>query len=240
MNMIQVAIVSLGHLKHRIDFSRIRSWKSTIFSVCSVSTQPDIQGGDAGWQTFRDNQLNTVELVSDANITVAITEYALEDNYYMRKLPSSVIVLSLYETAEFLERHNIPLEHFIIRNIYELCLLFHLYPNDLPPTRENVPDIIHDETRSCLFDMNGVKSDVVFSTSCPSLCHQCQARVARAQLPEGIISCLEKELRKIRKPMYYRITDFVKQHPILSLLLTLIVSFAMELAGNGVYDWLIG
>ncbi len=235
--MTTFAIVRLGHIKHRIDFGRIKRWPSELFKVSAISTCTNIPDGKVRWQEFADDDLTFVKPVGGADITVAITEYALKDNFYIRCIPGPVVVMSLFEVADILEWQSIPLEHFVVRNLYEICLLHLLYGN-VAPTADSIPDIIHDETRSCLFDMNGLKGDVVFSTSRPSLCQQCRATLAGSQLPDQTMAYLEKELRKIRKPLYYRIAGFVKQHPILSLCIAFACGLGIELIGNWAYDLL--
>jgi len=236
--VITFTIITLGHIKHRINVDRIRSWPSKLFKISGISACTNIPDGKVGWQQFTDDDLDFVRLDTNADITVAITEYALEENYYIRRITSGVVVLSLYEVADVLGRQNIPIEHFIIRNLYEIAMLFLLY-GSLQPTRTGVPSIIHDETRSCLFDMNGLKCDVEYSTSKPSICSQCHAALSRSQLPNDTLRKLEKELKRIRKPLYHRIVGFVKQRPILSLWIAIVAGIILELVGNGLYDVLI-
>jgi hypothetical protein len=237
--MVRVAIVKLGHIKHHVDFGKIVRWRSALFQITGVNSRLDLPDGMERWQFFSDDRLGFVAPVNGADLTVAITEYALEDNFYMRRLQDSVVAMSLYETAEIIESANIPLELFVLRNIYELCLLHHLC-DSLPATAEGIPDTIHDETRSCLFDMNGLKEDIVYSTAHPSFCSQCHARLAATQLPDGIVAEVEKELRRIRKPLYHRIADWVKLHPILAMGITFATAMVIELLGNSVYDMLKG
>lgn len=233
--MATFSIVKLGHIKHKVNFNLIQNWSSKLFTITGVSTRLNIPDGKEGWQEFTDKELAFVKFESNADITVAITEYALEDNYYLRRLDSGVVVISLYEVASLLEGQNVPLEHFILRNLYELNMIF-LLCGGLQPTKKGIPEIIHDETRSCLFDMSGLKSDVIFSTSKPSICTQCFAILDQSQLPSNTLHYLKKELHKIRKPRYYRIAEFVKQHPILSMCMAAILSLAMNLVANLAYD----
>lgn len=227
----------MGHINHPIDFGRIGRWKSNFIRVIGITEQLDIPDGQRGWKEYTDNELDFLSPVPGADVTVAITEYALQDNFYIRRLSSSVVVISLYETADVIEAENIPLEYFILRNLYEFYLLHHIY-HPIPPTREGIPNIIHNETRSCLFDMCGEKYDVIFSTGKPSLCNQCKANLAAHQLPDGALVGVERELRRIRKPRYYRISDWVKQRPVRSLVIASVGAICTGAVGNGVYDLL--
>ena len=230
--MVTIAIVVLGHMKHRIDFGRIKAWSSELFTVLSISTRTTIPDGNGNWQEFDDDGLAFVEPVENVDLTVAITEYALQDNYYARPIGRGAVVLSFYEVADILELHDIPLEHFVIRNLYEFAMVVHLYGNH----PEGVPDICHDETRSCLFDLNGIKSDVVYSTACPTICERCRARLSGAQLPAGTVHHLEKELARIRKPLYFRMASFIKQRPLLALFIGAVAGLLLDVLGNWAYD----
>lgn len=239
--MITFAIVRLGHIKHRINLDRVRRWPSKLFRVSGISTCHNIPDGRLGWQTFNDEDLGFVNPVPGADITVALTEYALADNFYIRHRPGPVLAMSFYEVADILEWQSIPLEHFVVRNLYEICLVWHLYGRE-QLGEAGLPDIIHDETRSCLFDMNGPKGDIVFSTARPSLCDQCRARLAGNQIPDEVIRNLDRELRRIRRPLYYRLAGFVRQHPLLSSAIALGTGLGLAVAGNAAYDlvrWLL-
>jgi len=56
----------------------------------------------------------------------------------------------------------------------------------------------HDDIRTCLFDMNMDKNDIVFSLHKPQLCTQCTARSQRYQLPNGFLETLKNELKKFK------------------------------------------
>jgi len=46
--MVRVAIVKLGHIKHHVDFSTIKRWRSKLFGVISIASRLDIFDG-AEW-----------------------------------------------------------------------------------------------------------------------------------------------------------------------------------------------
>jgi hypothetical protein len=143
--------------------------------------------------------------------------------------------LSLDETADILRDVNLPLENFIIRSLYELCSAYLEHGRQIP---ESVYAIAHDETRSCLFDMNANKADIVFSTAKPMICDSCKARIMRSQISKEFLLGVEKELKLIRKPLYYRLVDLIKTHPIWALFITSMGAIILNILSNYVYDFL--
>src|SRR3970040_1255878 len=102
----------------------------------------------------------------------------------MRRLDDHVAVLSLYEMAEIVRYSGFSLEQFILRNAYELVVLF-IGNGKLIPT--NYATWAHDEVRGCLFDMNSSKPDIIFSMDRPVLCPACKTRLSSKQIPADLI-----------------------------------------------------
>ena len=223
--MTRISIVKWGCLKRQLNGKILQRWNSKLFvinSVDEIAYMPQVENA-ARWQHLPDKEVCTrLQPKLNTDITIAITEYSLEDNYYMRKVADKLIIISLFEIGDILQHYHIPIENFILKNIYAIVTLLHAYPN-LPNTRDQIPDIIHEENRSCLFDMNGIKTDVIyFFTDKPSLCLQCEANLLQRQLPANFVSNLKHELGRMRKPLFNRICDFVKCHPIWSIVIAVI------------------
>ena len=122
-----------------------------------------------------------------------------------------------------------------------MAALTNAYP-DLSNTSDEIPDIIHDETRGCLFDMNGKKADIIYSTSKLILCPQCAAFLQQRELPRNFVENLTTEIRKIRKQLFYRISDFVKKHPLWSIVIgittQLFIGIIAGLLANYFFKWI--
>jgi hypothetical protein len=233
---LDISIVRLGQLKRQVNFGSLQQWKSKIFKINSVSEIHHIPNSEnsVNWQHLSDDIVRTsIKRDDNARITMAITEYSLEANYYMRMVDKRLIIISFFEVGDILRHNDIPVENFILRNIYKIVTLTHAYPA-LPNTSDGIPDIIHEETRSCLFDMNGIKTDIAYSSSKPSLCPQCEANLQQRQLPKDFINCLVNEIKKIRKPLFNRISDFIKRHPVWAI----IIGIATQLCIGLVAGWL--
>jgi hypothetical protein len=151
----------------------------------------------------------------------------------MRRLSNKIGVLSLYEMAEIVSAENFSIENFILRNIYELAVLYaansSLFPSDSYTWA-------HDDVRGCLFDMNANKFDIVFSLNAPILCHACRTKVMSKQLSADFLPSLDKELKRICKSRYYRITEWVKAHPLWALLLTGTSAICLNILASIIFE----
>lgn len=236
----KITLVKLGYMKRPIDTSVISKWKSGLFDVIAIDEKtyiPNMNSDD--WQYLSDTQvLDIISHDEKSDFTIAITEYELEDNFYMRRITEGVSVLSLFEVGDMLQYYNIPLENFIAINLYKMVALLKIY-RKLPITREEIPPIIHDETRSCLFDMNGIKLDVIYSTERPNICQRCQVTMKGIQLPHGFLNRICKELKKIRKPRYYRLQDYIKKRPLISIGIMMIGALIIGILANLAYDGIL-
>jgi len=239
--MKNISIVQLGFLIRQVNLRKLERWMSKLFSIGTVneiSYMPE-SGCSDDWQYLTDENVSAnVKHESNSDITIAITEYRLEGNFYMRRVNNNVVTISLFEVGDILQYYHIPLEYFILKNIYEIVTILHIYDR-LPTTREEIPDIIHDETRGCLFDMHGIKTDIIyFFTGRHSLCSQCEAYLVKKQLPKDFLKDLVCELRKIRKPAFYKIYDFVKCHPIWSIIIVVISQLVIGLLAGLLANYL--
>lgn len=234
MPPIRINLVKLGNLKFPISFPTLEGWQSDLMSIhriAEVGVMPNAEGGN--W-TYSDAQLERlVTHEQSCDITVAIINAPLENNFYLRRFRNNTAVLSLYETGDILQFHDLKPEHFIIKNLYEIVLIF-LENNRTVPN--SVYSVAHDETRSCLFDMCADKLDIVFSTAQPTICESCKVRLRSKQLDKDLLETLERELRRIRKALFYRISDFVKIHPLVTLLIAAISGLMLNVLGNILYN----
>lgn len=180
MHPLKIIIVSLGSLKYPVNMSYLVGWKSQIIKIshgASVGHLPDAEGDN--WEYTCDQLGALVHADNNASFTVALISAPLEDNYYMRRLGDKVAVLSLFEMAEIVRFSDFTIENYILRNIYELAVLYAANGALIP---SDTYSWAHDDVRGCLFDMNANKSDIVFSLHQPTLCDGCKARVLSKQV----------------------------------------------------------
>lgn len=197
----------------------------------SVAQIQDAEGED--WQ-YTDEQLAMVLAPSPgADITLGLINAPLDDNYFLRRLPRNVAVLSLHEMAEIVQYNNFSLETFILREAYELTCLFKA-EGRVPPTSELTWK--HDDIRGCLFDMCSSKGDIVFSLQRPCLCSDCRNRFLCRQVDTKFLPTLDKELTRIQKTLYFRLSDWVRTHPIFTLVLTSVFAISLNLVSSVIFE----
>jgi hypothetical protein len=234
MKKIKVSLVSLGSLKYPVDIAYLEGWKSSLVSIhhgASVGHLPNVDGAE--WERTNTQLRNLLHVDPDADFTLGIINSPLEDNYYMRRLGDKVAVLSLFEMAEIVRLSDFTIENFILRNIYELVVLYAANSALIPAEAHSWT---HDDVRGCLFDMNANKSDIVFSLDRPKLCDECTARVKSKQTSSGFLSTLVAELARIHKARYYRISEWVKKHPLWAVLLTSLSAVGLNIIASIIFE----
>jgi hypothetical protein len=233
---IRVNIAILGHLKHKVDLRKIERWKSNVFSVQvyeSIQSLPNAKGEN--W-SYTDIQLAQIlNHNPEFDITVGLINAPLHLNYYIRRLGDNKCVLSLHETGDILRLANLSIENFILRNIYEFCCFYHELGQKVP---DSVYTLAHDETRGCLFDMNANKFDIVYSTERPRICEACRARIMAKQIPRDFLKYTDRELQRIKKPLYMRIIDFIKSHPLWALIIAMLSTIGLNLVASYIFMFL--
>ena len=234
---MKIRLIKIGQIRARIDYSVIAKWKSEFFEISGLSEVAQIEVDYFGEAyVFPNERLN--QLITYApgfDLSVGIIDQPIEGNYYMHRLDEHSAVISLHEIKDILRLDNIPAENFILRCIYEMVVFWHEGGGAVD---DNVYLIPHDETRGCLFDMNVFKSDIVFSAVRPTICSACESRLSTKTLPPKFISLIKHEIRKLDKKLYYRIIDFTKRHPIISILLTAGFAVILNMLANFIYDLL--
>ena len=231
---VQVCFVRLGTFQHAIDFRALMEWRSNLFSVVSTEQSldhlpdPRIEGG------FSDAELEEqLRPTNNGNgLTIGITDAALSGGFYLRRLSDNRAVISVYDVAEEIKERHCSVESFILRNAYQLVIAYYNFNGVIPPS---ISKLSHDEVRGCVFDFNVNKFDVVRSLNKPILCKPCRGKIAQPHLKD-LLPKLDAELKKIRKPLFFRIVDFVEKRPIASLIITLLTGLALNIAASFIYD----
>lgn len=101
----------------------------------------------------------------------------------------------------------------------------------MPPTTEYT-SYAHDETRGCLFDMNASKMDAVHSCHRPIICEYCISKLKEASVSNETISTVQTEIGRIRKPLFIRMSDFVRKHPLWSIAISLLTALFIGILGS--------
>lgn len=236
MEKVKIKIIQYGMLAQQIDYKKIINHKSSIFEVISYDYHPNMPDCDNGvdyicypdkqWERLMPKSNHKVDLV------FGITDFALDDNFYSRRLKNGRVIFSFRNIREYLNVANIPLENMLIKQLYEYCI--YLFKQKYSQTAP----MYHNETRCCLYDKNGAIDDIALSCSTLQLCDECKDKLRSWGFNKKEIKALVKELKKVKKPSFYIILDWIKRHPIIAILLSFVFSVISELVSSGIiYIW---
>lgn len=230
----KVALIRLGHTQHLVDFQFIKKWKSKLFSITTVQCiehlpDSDIADGYLDVKYSREKLQSLVSCPQDCDYAVAIMPYRFTDNFYMHRINANCVVISLYGIPEILKVNNIAAEHFIIKQLYEICAIKYLM-SDI--SSDDVYNFVHLDTRGCLFDMNGERGDILYNTEQPIICEECKGKFKSRQVELEVISQFEKELKRIKKPTILLIEKWIKKYPLFAILLSALGAIFLNIIAN--------
>lgn len=237
MSKTRITVATVGHMPADFNRQKIKEWKSSVFEIDdgieSYSLTCDSDG--YSWE-FTDKALEEVlPNKFNGDYLIAIVNVPIELNWYSRRLSANRVVFSFHEIKEILRLSNIPLENVIYRLLYAYTLLYRRSGNRIPEAAEHT-NFTHDETRGCLFDMNGIKTDVVYSCHNPIICSDCVERLRREKVSDETIAKCQSDIRKIQKTLFYRMADFIKEHPLWSLAISGVTAIFLNVVASYVYD----
>ncbi|MEW8461439.1 MAG: hypothetical protein AB2653_14125 [Candidatus Thiodiazotropha endolucinida] len=230
---IKIRIVTLGTVPYDLDLMRIENRKSSIFEIVkpidNFALNSDSDGDD--WQYTDGNISEDLPESEGEEFLVALTNVPLHLNWYTRRIKDNYVVFTFNEIADYLRFNNIPLENVVYRLLYAYSLVY-LENNKRIPSCNEFTNFTHDETKGCIFDMNGLKYDIIHSCDSPIICDACTHRLTSASISTSQIERAKKELGKVRKDLYYRIAGWISKHPILSLLIATLWAVLIGLLTN--------
>lgn len=222
-NVTTIKLVTLGHIPFSLNKKDIKRFKSQFFQVSSdiehFDTVEKISNGK-DWD-FTDEQLaKVVPQEFSEDVLIALVSVPLEANYYVRTLSKNTFVLSFHETAYLLDQANIPLKNLVYRVLYSAALCHQASKQTKKSMHDIKYGLVHHETKGCLFDMTGLKHDIIYSTVNPILCAKCRSHLEQFKISTNMLENLSKELPRIKKDVFHQLNDFIKRKPICSLLIT--------------------
>jgi hypothetical protein len=234
MNKISIKLLIAGNLKFNLNISKISKWKSFLFSISEAHHLGIIPNSDGLDWEYTDAKLSEILIPDQAyDLTFAIGNFPLENNFYMRRISNNVAILSLFETGDILRNSDLKIENFIIRNIYEIVLVYLKFNKQVP---ESAYTVAHDEIRGCIFDINSYKPDIVYSTEKVKLCSECRIQFEKLTLPHDFMRKLDRELCRIKKGKFYIIANWIKANPILSILITTLSALIIDVLSHYIWE----
>lgn len=233
MEKVKIKVVTIGHLPLHLNLRQVSEWNSEVFELVGDIDSFDLRCDSDGinWE-FSDERLREqLPAHVGADFLLAIVNVPIEANWYSRRLGNNQIVFTFSQIKEFLASENIPLENAILRVLYAYTLLYRRSGNKIPGFDE-APSFTHDETRGCLFDMNGIKYDLVESCNKPIVCRECEERLRNERVSNQTIKTVQQEIGGIQKHLYYRASDFVKAKPLVALAISSLFAIFLGVVGS--------
>ncbi len=240
MKKVRIKLIAFGYLPLEFQPKKVEEWKSSTFEVIDKIDTFSLEGNSdsVNW-TFSDCLIKEHFTGDyDADFVIALVNVPIEEDYYTRVLGDNQIVFTFHEVNEILERYNIPLENIIYRLLYAYTLVYRGGRNQIPNFSE-FSSFTHDETRGCLFDMNGIKTDLAMACHKPKICDECSEKLKRKQVSHSYIHSTQKDIKRIKKDLYYRILSSVKRKPIFSLFLSSLFAILLGVLSSVIGSFLI-
>ena len=221
MSKVKIKLIILGQLPVDLNKTTLTKWKSDVFEIDGQIDNYTITNNADGlsWEFTDDNIESQLPDTFEGDFLIAMTHVPLEDNYYARRFTDNRICMTFYQMADMLSLSNIPIENLVYRLLYFYILIYKQHGNRIP-SRDEVTTFTHDEKKGCLFDTNGIKSDIIYSTNEPLVCADCVQRLTVERVPTNTIDKVKGEIKRIKKGTYYRIADLIKKYPILTLVVS--------------------
>lgn len=225
MKKVKIKVAFLGHPLFSIDKARLETWQSDLWElVLPISTFTIPHNSDGYQWEYTDAGIRELSPnCSDADVLILVTAVPIQSNYIARVFDANKLCLSYHGLIDVLNYNNIPHENLLLNLLYSASIGYQYRNKKLLPGLD-LSHLLHDEVRQCLFDMCGNKYDVVFSLNSPQICSSCAESLKNNgegnRIGQDTIDTIQKELKWIRKKRFYLIADWIKQHPILALVIS--------------------
>lgn len=228
MKKVKIQIIKIGTQRHDELFKRLESYNTKLFqiSIKQVSRPKCDFGWGFEFQTLS-NILKPSFNNDENDLCIGFIDTSIEKNYFSKRLSekNDLYIVSFFEIDKILLSNNIDLFNYILLTVYR-CLIrfkFNRKPN------------AHHETKGCLFDMCGMKEDIIYSCANPTLCIECKSSLNDQ---EQFLNDLISELPKIRKSIYYQIKDFIEIHPWYSLFIGIFFTIFLNIISSLIYEYI--
>lgn len=245
MNRISIKVIALGKLPYDFNREKIEKWSSKIFTITrEIETFVLNANSDLEDWGFSDNTLlKQLPKRGEEDLVLVLTNVRLEENYYVRRLSNNTVILTFHEIELYLRLNNIPINNIVFRTLYAVSLVYLRYGKKIPITVE-LAKFTHDETRSCLFDMTGIKEEVIFSCNRPVVCEFCNQKLLIEKVSTETIEIVKREIKKIKKKMFFQLTNYIKDHPIMAIIISstfaIVLGTIGSVIGSVIYKYITG
>lgn len=239
MKKFKIQICLLGYQHYPDKIGKLQAYSSKLFEVTNCVEIKQLPSCDLNWG-YSDKcicQLLTSSNIDNSNVDLCLCfiDNPIEQNYFTRDLSnfdSKTILCSFYQVETIFNEKNIDIFNYlhgiVLKEIVQIAALHEV----------NEDYFLHDDTRNCLFDLCGLKKDIAIKYGLPNLCPSCIAKIESTAVDKEFIPLLNKEFKSFKKLLFYRIIDFVKVRPILSIIITFISTITINILSSFLYELL--
>jgi hypothetical protein len=233
MSKIRITVVTIGHMPPEFNKGKIENWHSDIFEITGKIENYSLDSNSDGeyWEYSDVVMSRQIPRTFDGDFLIAIANVPLELNWYARRLSENRAVITFHEMKDILVDFNIPIENLVHRCLYAYSLVFKRNSNRMP-THSELTGFTHDETKGCLFDMTGIKTEIIYSCHKPKICAQCVEQIKSDRVSSETIDMVANEIQAIQKNLFYRITDFIKKKPVWTLVISAVSAIVLGAIGS--------
>lgn len=238
--MTKIKLIIIGHSDRIVNFDFIKKYKSKFFNFSDIeriNNLPNPQKDDGYLDivyTKEEIQLIMKDIEFDG-LCIAIMNYGFDDNFYMHRMGTNKVCISVFGLENILSEKTISIENFIIKNTYQTFIFYKILKN---LTTDEVYNFTHKDTRGCIFDLNGDKRDIIYNTEKPIICDECKGKISKKSIPKNFLENIQKELSRIDKPLIKKIENFISKYPLFSVLVTFLFSTFINLFSNWLWELL--
>jgi len=221
-----------------LDLRRLKRFSSRFFQITEIERidalpEPQKDDGFLDIVYSREEITSLINSVNGTDLVVGVINYRFDDNFYLHRTGIKKACISIANIDRLLTSHSISIENFILKNIYELTVFVNVFGK---LDTEDVYSFVHQDTRGCLFDLNGDKLDVLHNTERPIICNSCKALINSKSVPDNFVKHLECELKRIRKPYICSIELFIKKYPLFSFAVTFLFGILINIISSIIWE----
>lgn len=243
MKKCKIQLCLLGYQRFQDEIDKLSHYPSKLFEVSNCIIIKQLPDSDLCWG-YSDlaitNLLKEKKVNNDKyDLCICFIDAPIENNYFSRdlsKFDNKTILCSFYQVHSIFKENNIDVFNYVHGTVLNRVVQI----ETLGEINENY--YVHKDTRKCLYDMCGLKSDIALKYSEPKLCADCISKISSSAVDKDFISALEKEFNTFKKPLFDRIVEFVKKNPQLSIIITIVSTIIINILSSVIFEaikWII-
>ena len=215
--MLKVGLFPIGY--NTININKVCSFfnnAQSVYQFTEATSILDLGNPDIDVYGYSDKKFESIinPHLNDYNFSVIITCAPIEGNYYTRTILDKIILITLYQSEEVVEKSKRTFEEYLIIAIAQELISFEFQR----VTGKNWDDLFHKDTRGCIFDFVGIKEQKAAKLISCKICDSCRGKLSTSNLNNKILIAFEKVLLRIKKPSILKSTKKCILSPIISFI----------------------